>query len=74
MAAAAMCGKQTARAWDDEIRDLALTAPQLPAAALLAVCGVLESVIAEGCLDRRQSHAAETLRAALARLGFQRAA
>jgi hypothetical protein len=62
-----MSGIQPARALDDEIQQLFVSGPQLPARARLAVCGVLESLLAEGSFDSRQAWAAQAVRDALLR-------
>jgi len=69
-----MGGIQPARALDDEIHQLSVNGPQLPARARLAVCGVLESLLAAGGLESRQAQAARALRDALAPAGIDRAA
>jgi hypothetical protein len=64
VAAAAMRG-ESARWLDDEIDDLFVVGPKLPAAARRAVCSVLEALLAEGMLDARQVGTANALRRSL---------
>ena len=64
VAAAAISGDVPA--WDDEIEALFERGAELPEAARAALCGVLESVMAEGSLDPRQSRVAIALRDTLA--------
>jgi hypothetical protein len=65
MAAAAVGGNQRARAWEEELAELAKTLPRLPPAARIAVRTVLDALLAEGALDDRDARAAESLRDAL---------
>ena len=74
VAAAAIRGKHPARTWDEEIRDLSASAAQLSATSREAICGVLDSVMSEGCLDRQQAQAADELRMALSRRVLEHAA
>lgn len=74
MAAAAISGNYPARAFDDEIRDLAVNGPRLSATVRAAVRAVLDALLAEGGLDRRQAEAAQALREALAQAGLPHAA
>jgi hypothetical protein len=69
-----MGGIQPARALDDEIHHLSVNGPQLPARARLAVCDVLDSLLAEGGLEPRQAQTTRALLDALAPTGIDRAA